>query len=325
MNLLDRLGIYGFAWGKEPPSSEAFAALVAHAERAGVDSVHMPWHFTLSPKSFDWGNGRLLDPFVLLPFAAARTQRIRLGIDPWVPSVLHPFMWAQYLASLDAVAPGRVLSGVRAAWWRDDIVVGLSDESRNETGYDEGLEIVTRLWRGERLTGAESSTWDVAGLALDPVPAKPLPLWINGYEDAAIRRAARWGTTLRPLFLTADGACALRPKLDAAVAEHGRPVELATSTIMVVLDRDDRPEWVREHVHEPLARRLNGRPVEDAVIIGEPGKCAERLAQLFAAGVDYVLLDTQFHGWQTTGFSTEQIDRIAQGVAPLLAGEVAAA
>ena len=325
MNLLDHLGIYAFPWGDEPPTAERLAALVTHAERAGVDSVHMPWHFTLSPKSFTWGNTQLLDPFVALPFLAGRTERIKLALDPWVVSVLHPFLWAQFLASLDAVAPGRVLSGVRAAWWEDDIRIGLSSEAANETGYDQGLEVVTKLWRGERLTGEEATLWDVAGLALDPPPARPLPLWINGYEDAAIGRAARYGDALRPLFVTPDAARELRAKLDDAAAEAGRDVMLATSTILIVLDAGDDPAWVRDHVQAPLDRRLKGRDVLDGVIIGEPEECAERLAALIDAGVEYVLVDTQFHGYETTAFSIEQIDRIAEAVAPLVSDPIAAA
>lgn len=314
--VLEHIGIYGFCWGKVPPTAASLTAYVTHAESCGIDSVHFPWHFTLSPESFDWGNRTLLDPLVVLPLLAGRTSRIRFALDPWVPSVMHPFVWAQFLSSLSAMTGGRVMSGTRTAWWPDDISVGQSSSELSQPGYEQALEVVTKLWRGEVLDGSESTIWQVAGLALDPVPVRPLPLWIDGKDDVAIRRAARWGDALRPLFATPDELRELRKRLTEAADAAGRPVGLVTSTVLAVLDPEDSPAWIKENVTEPLERRVRERDIQSALIVGTPDQCAERLQALFDAGVEYLLLDTQFHGWQTEAFSADQVSRLVEGVLP---------
>ncbi len=47
-------------------------------------------------------------------------------------------------------------------------------------------------------------------------------------------------------------------------------------------------------------------------------QCAEQLAEFVRSGVDYFLLDMQFHGWESESYSREQIDRLTQRVAPLV-------
>lgn len=316
--MLDKIGVYAFAWGRRPPTADSLRDLACHAERVGVDSIHMPWHYTLSQHSFNWGNSYILDPLVVIPHLAAATSRIRLGIDPWVPTVIHPFAWAQYLSSLDAVSGGRTISGARTAWWKDDITIGRSTEEWSEPGYDEALEIVTKLWRGEALSGEESTIWDVAGLRLEPAPARPLPLWIDAPDDKAIGRAARWGTALRPLFATEERLRHLRQRLDDAANLYGRTVQLATSTILAITTTDDAATWIAENVSGPMEQRLNGRDIGDTAVVGSPEQCADHIGRIFASGVDYLLLDTQFHGWQTEEYSMNQIDRLAELVVPRL-------
>lgn len=314
--VLERIGIYGFCWGQVPPTAASLTTYVKHAEACGIDSIHFPWHFTLSAKSFDWGNSTLLDPFVMLPLLAGRTSKIRFALDPWVPSVMHPFVWAQYLSSLSAATDGRVMSGTRTAWWADDMSVGQISEDLTEQGYEESLEVVTKLWRGETLDGSESTIWQVAGLSLDPAPKHPLPLWVDGKDDVAIRRAARWGDALRPLFSTAENLREIRQRLTEAADATGRTVGLVTSTVLIVLDPEDSPEWIRENVTGPLDRRVRGRDIRAGIIVGTPDECAERVQELFDAGVEYLLLDTQFHGWQTEAFARDQVSRLIDGVLP---------
>jgi alkanesulfonate monooxygenase SsuD/methylene tetrahydromethanopterin reductase-like flavin-dependent oxidoreductase (luciferase family) len=42
---------------------------------------------------------------------AQATSRIRIGFNVAVTPYLHPYVWAKYLASLDATRGGRVIAG----------------------------------------------------------------------------------------------------------------------------------------------------------------------------------------------------------------------
>ncbi|MFV0462016.1 MAG: LLM class flavin-dependent oxidoreductase [Nostocoides sp.] len=317
-DVLDHIGVYAFAWGAQPPAIGDAIKVAIIADDLGFDSVHVPWHFTLSEKSFSWGNRRTIDPLVLLPTWIAHTQRVKVALDPWPPSLMHPYFWAQFLSSLHYMSGGRTMTGVREAWWEEDYLVAQADRVGAEERFDRCLEIVTRLWAGETLNGSDIPEWELGDIALDPGPGAPIPLWINGRAEEDIRRAARWGDTLRPLFANVDEIRPLRDQLSAASAAFNRHVSLADSTICTVILPTDSSSWVDSQVHAALERRLHGREVGDSLIIGSPQQCAERLSALAEAGIDYFLLDTQFHGWQTPEFSAEQLRRFVEHVVPLV-------
>jgi alkanesulfonate monooxygenase SsuD/methylene tetrahydromethanopterin reductase-like flavin-dependent oxidoreductase (luciferase family) len=53
-------------------------------------------------------------------------------------------------------------------------------------------------------------------------------------------------------------------------------------------------------------------------VYGSPEQCAEIVSNLFEAGADYLIFETNFHGWETEEFGKEQMDRFVRDVVPLL-------
>lgn len=49
---------------------------------------------------------------------AQATGRIRIGFKVAVTPYLHPYVWAKYLASLDAATVGRVIAGFGLGYGR---------------------------------------------------------------------------------------------------------------------------------------------------------------------------------------------------------------
>jgi alkanesulfonate monooxygenase SsuD/methylene tetrahydromethanopterin reductase-like flavin-dependent oxidoreductase (luciferase family) len=316
--VLDRLGVYLFPWGKRPPSVASIADLAAHAERLGFDSVHVPWHFTLPDNWIfpEFGNRFLLDPLVALPVVVERTARVRVSLNTAILPTLHPFAWAQYLASLDVQSGGRTIAGAAIGWWPDDFRVGGGSLRERGARMDEALEVVTRLWRGEPIEAA-GRFWDCTGLALAPRPRQaPLPLWIGGGE-VSIDRTARFATGIMPLDLDPGEARAFRSKLDAACERHGRPATLAVMSYAAVDDHGPSPE-VQAKLRTLMSFERSDGHGQESLLVGSAERAAERLRNLFAAGVDYVVLDCQFHGWESEAYAAEQLERIAKDVAPLV-------
>jgi alkanesulfonate monooxygenase SsuD/methylene tetrahydromethanopterin reductase-like flavin-dependent oxidoreductase (luciferase family) len=315
---LSRIGVYVFPWGKRPPTVESVVRLTRHMEALGLDSVQMPWHFTLPPDRFNWGNRFLLDPLVVLPAMVAATSRIRIGLNSGLLPLVHPFFWAQYLASLDVMSGGRTIAGLALGWWEEDFRVGGAPLKERGKRSDEALDIVTRLWRGQPIETA-GTFWDARGLAMDPRPSPRMPLWIGGGEKS-IERAARYAEGLNPLNPSLEEIrTVLRPGLDAAAERHGRPrPTLAIFNYCVVIEPSDSPSWVREELIPTLRARLHGKEPDDSIVWGTPEQCAERLGKLFSAGADYILFDGNLHGWLPEEFSEEQMSRFVERVVPLL-------
>ena len=100
-----RFGVQGAAALTEPSWSE----FVRRAEDFGYDVVSLADHFDGRPA-----------PTVALAYAAAVTDRIRLGTAVLGVDFRNPVLLAQEVATLDELSRGRVELGLGAGWKRED-------------------------------------------------------------------------------------------------------------------------------------------------------------------------------------------------------------
>lgn len=317
---LGSCGVFLNAWNRQAPTPQGVVDLAQEAERLGFDSLNMGWHATLPPggpfTTFD--NQVLLDPFVMLPVIAARTERLRVGLNSTVLPAQHPFTLAQYFAAMDNVFEGRCIAGGAIGWWQHDLQLSGARTSERGARADEALAVITDLWAG-RAIEEPGRFWDATGLAVGLRPrTDPMPLWVGG-GPVAVPRAARWGTALMPLNLTPQYIKSeLRPRLDDEAARHGRRVDIALMTYSAVYDDAGSVEkrvepllgqfGVAEHVEA-------GRP-EATMVAGTVEQCVDQLGAYVDAGVDYVVFDTSFHGLEDGEFVKDQWARLAADVVP---------
>jgi alkanesulfonate monooxygenase SsuD/methylene tetrahydromethanopterin reductase-like flavin-dependent oxidoreductase (luciferase family) len=323
-SILGRFGVYVFPWGKRPPSIDEIIDLAKYAEELGFDSVHIPWHFTLPTNWIfpDFGNRFLMDPLVIFPILAHETKRVRLGFNAAILPILHPFLWAQYLASIDVVSGGRLIAGVAVGWWEDDFKIGLAPLGERGRRMDEALDILSKLWRGEQIDQA-GRFWDASGLSIDPRPVQAeVPIWIGG-GARSVDRAGRWAGALMPLNPSPEEVKEqFKPLLVAAGAAHRRQVELAIMNYGVFSEDKD---WIDAEIRPKLRECVgfdvagpNGLDAEldKRIMFGSPEQAAACANRLFAAGVDYIVMDFQLHGWESPEFAREQMTRFVNDVAP---------
>jgi len=157
-------------------TSEYFAQCLRLAERAdelGFNSVKAVEHYF-----FDYG-GHSPNPVVFLAAIAARTRRIRPITGAVIPAFNHPLKLAAELAALDNLSQGRLDAGFGRAFIPKEFeVFGVSmEESRAR--FEEGIDIVTRLWTEARVTydGRFHSLRDVR-LMPRPVQKPHPPVWV---------------------------------------------------------------------------------------------------------------------------------------------------
>lgn len=127
-----------------------------------------------------------LDPIVALAAAAAVTERVELLTTVLnVPYRTNGLVLAKQLASLDAIAGGRLTAGLGIGGWPEDHeAVGPAREGLG-AAMDHMLATMQDTWRGT-LSGASG-----------PMPAMPRgrpQLLFGGFVPAAFARAARFGT-----------------------------------------------------------------------------------------------------------------------------------
>ena len=156
-------------------------------ERNRVDSV--------------WQSDRListdsyLESMSALAALAGCTERIKFGMNAIVAPLRDPLVLAKQCATIDYLSNGRLLPmfGVgypQAAEWA---ATGRSSEHRGSVA-NEMFELMMRLWSEESVT-FEGRYYQYRNATIAPRPIqKPLPLWIGGTSDAAVKRTAKLGS-----------------------------------------------------------------------------------------------------------------------------------
>src|SRR5207237_1282465 len=82
-----------------------------------------------------------LEPLTVLPLVAAVTSKIRLGTSVLVLPHRHPVLTAKMLATLDHLAPGRVILGAGVGWMKEEIELFGVPHSRRGAWSDEATRV----------------------------------------------------------------------------------------------------------------------------------------------------------------------------------------
>lgn len=199
----------------------AIGELARDAEIAGWDG-----YFTWDALIVGEAPPPTYDPFLSLALAAVATTRIRIGTCILVAPRYAPCLLAMRMANLDVLSGGRLIMGVgigdKAATFE---TFGEPGSARDRADrLDETLDIVHRLWIGERVIHS-GKYFTVDGFTLNPTPVQHprIPIWVGGDSPAALARAARWdgwiGPDGDPFTATIADLAAVR----AAISEQRSP------------------------------------------------------------------------------------------------------
>lgn len=188
---------YGFVL----PDGDARAAadMALELERAGWDGF-----FVWEPV---WG----VDAWVSLTAAAMRTERIRLGTMLTPVSRMRPWKLASESAALDNLSGGRIILsvGLGAVDTGFEAFGEVTDRRARAELLDEGLDILTGLWRGQPF-GYDGKHYKIQPTTFRPPPPpvqRPrIPVWVVGAwpRMKSMRRAMRYDGLL-PTVLGKDG------------------------------------------------------------------------------------------------------------------------
>ncbi|MEV6553283.1 TIGR03854 family LLM class F420-dependent oxidoreductase [Streptomyces sp. NPDC051597] len=178
-----RIGVGSVPERAARPDRPDLGALVADAEAHGIDSV---WFSDLvsAPDT--------LDPLVAVAHAAAVTTRLKLGMGVLVLPGRNPALVAAQLASLTALAPGRVLPvfGVRPAR-RPDRTMYPVPAGRRAAVFEEALKVVRALLT-QRVVTHHGQFFHLEEASV-PRPTRALDLWLSGRVPVALDRIGRLG------------------------------------------------------------------------------------------------------------------------------------
>ena len=180
--------------GEEPYADPiALAELAVEAEAAGWDGFFLWDHILLAR-----GGPPVVDPWIALAAAAARTQRITLGPVVTALPRRRPWKVAREAVSLDRLSQGRAILGVGLGYPPEVELEPFGEELDLRVRaqmLDEALAIIDGLWTG-RPFSFTGKHYQLAEVTFRPPPVQQprLPVWVGATWPhlRPFRRAARW-------------------------------------------------------------------------------------------------------------------------------------
>lgn len=196
-------------------------------ENAGLDSIWTSEHHF-------WDDDYMPSLPVVSAAIGAVTSRIKVATGVLLAPLYHPIRLAEDTATVELISGGRFILGLGIGWRAEEFDrLGVPMEGSGRR-LSETVKILRRAWGPDAFT-FEGKVFRFELTNVTPKPSRPIPIWIGGFQDAALRRAGRIG----------DAYFASAPPLD--------DVERRKKIVMEGIEKAGRdPSQFRWGVHEPL-------------------------------------------------------------------------
>ncbi|MGW4329798.1 TIGR03619 family F420-dependent LLM class oxidoreductase [Nocardia sp. NPDC004573] len=210
--------------------------LAKTAEECGFSSIALPdslfymksaaakYPYTADGSRF-WGpDTPWVDPLIGATAMAAVTSRIRFYTNVLKLGSRNPLLLARQVGSVANLSGNRFGFGVGIGWAPEEFEWCGVPFARRGARVDEMIEVIKLVLAGG-MVEYHGEFFDFDPLQISPAPTEPVPFYIGGHTDAALRRAARVGDGWTSAMMTYDELRRTIDKLDALRAEYGRTDE----------------------------------------------------------------------------------------------------
>ncbi|QUR68018.1 TIGR03619 family F420-dependent LLM class oxidoreductase [Mycobacterium spongiae] len=187
-----------------------------------LETLDTPYPYTKNgqrrwPPFTDWP-----DPWVLVGALAQVTTRLKFVTTVYIPAMRDPYSAAKAIGTAALLASGRVELGIGVGWCREEFdLMGEQFAARGKR-TDEMLDLMRALWE-PGWTEFDGDFYRTPRLEMQPTPP-PIPIFVGGLSETALRRAARNDGWIGDLIKT-DRAIAVAGRLRSLRIENGMSLD----------------------------------------------------------------------------------------------------
>jgi alkanesulfonate monooxygenase SsuD/methylene tetrahydromethanopterin reductase-like flavin-dependent oxidoreductase (luciferase family) len=252
-------------WTSNERQWDEVLALTTWAAETGWHGYWYADHIMSQTPDDTAGTGAAHECWTVLAAVAATVPRLTLTSMVSPVTIHPPVVLAKRAATVDAIAPGRVVLGLGAGWQVNE---------HREYGFELPAP-------GERVTRFESAIEHVHQLLHDeslpfaPRPAS-LPLLVGTGSPRMMRITARWADRWNTWGDPAEQARrgVLWEQACAAAGRDPRSVHRSAQAMVFLTDSDATRD------------KLRSRAPEDRSLVGGPSELIDLLGQYVAQGID---------------------------------------
>ena len=169
------------------------------------------------------------DPWVLIGAMSSVTTQLNFTTNIYIAGHRPILQVAKEIATAAVLSDGRVALGVGAGWMKEEYDLQGQDYSIRGKRLNEMIPALRELWKGGWVEW-HGEYFDIPSLTLEPHPPAPVPIYVGGHSEAALRRAARHGDGWIGNAYPWDEAEHYTTRLRAMLVEEGR--DLSTFEII---------------------------------------------------------------------------------------------
>ena len=182
----------------------------------------------------------LMEPIATLLFAAAVTERVKLGTTVLVLPMRNPIVTAKQLASLDVLSNGRLILGVGTGWMEEEFQMLGVPFKRRGARTNEYIRLLKALWTEEN-PSFEGEFWQIKNVGFNPKPLQQPhpPIWTGGHSAPALRRAGRLSDGWHAVGVSPDTLREQFQEVQRHAEEAGRDPASLTLSVRPRVRMDD--------------------------------------------------------------------------------------
>lgn len=226
---------------------DQLGGLAGTAQECGFSSVALPdslfysetvsadYPYTPDGSRFWDAQTPWVDPLVATAAMGAVTSEIGFYTSVLKLGSRNPVLLARQVGSVAVLTGGRFGLGLGVGWSPEEFEwCGAPYEHRGKR-VDEAIEVL-RLILGGGMVEYHGRFFDFDKLQMSPAPGRPVPFYIGGHTEVALRRAATVGDGWASAMMKFDDLRDTIERLRALRAEYGR-AELPFEYQAVCVDR----------------------------------------------------------------------------------------
>jgi probable F420-dependent oxidoreductase len=207
--------------------------LAKTAEEVGFDNIALPDSiFFMEKQSADYpytADGSRMwneetpwaDPLIVAGAMGAVTSKLRFYTNVMKLGSRNPVLMARQVGSVANLTNNRFGFGVGIGWAPEEFDWCGQPYAKRGKRVDEMIDVI-KLLLGGGMVEFHGEFYDFDKLQMSPAPTKPVPFYVGGHTDVALKRAVRIGDGWTSAMMTCEQAAETIGKLKALLAENDR-------------------------------------------------------------------------------------------------------